>query len=69
MSIVIPILFFAVFLGLYVPRMTRGLWLLMAGWILLVLTYNYFKPLPVLSPTQKPAGMSRNTNDVAAKQV
>lgn len=69
MSIVLPIMFFAVCLGLYAPRMTLRLWLLMAGWILLVLLYSYFKPSPVLSSTQKPAGVSRNTDDFAANQT
>lgn len=43
MSIVLPIVFFAVGLGLYVKRMTPRLWALMACWIALVIAYNYFK--------------------------
>jgi hypothetical protein len=71
MSIVIPILFFAVFLGLFVPRMTFRWWLLLAGWILLILAYNYFKPSPIASPipTQTPEAVSRNTDDFAANQT
>jgi hypothetical protein len=43
MNIVIPIMVFSVLVGLFVPRMTRGWWFLLAGWILLILLYNYIK--------------------------
>ncbi len=43
MSIVLPIVFFAVGLGLYVRRMTPALWGLMTLWIALVIAFNYVK--------------------------
>lgn len=43
MSIVLPIIFFAVVLGLFVKRMTPRLWALLTLWIVLVIAYNYFK--------------------------
>ncbi len=43
MSIVLPIVFFAVGLGLFVRRMTPGLWGLMTLWIVLVIAFNYVK--------------------------
>ena len=52
MTIVLPILLFAVCLGLFVPRMTTGVWLLLAAWILLIILYNFFKPTVVPLPPQ-----------------
>ena len=50
MSLVMPILIFAIGLGLFVPRMRFRHWLLLAGWILLLLLYTYFKPTAVTIP-------------------
>jgi hypothetical protein len=36
-------MFAAVGIGLYAPRITYRTWILMAGWILLILLYNYLK--------------------------
>lgn len=43
MNIVLPIVFFAVIMGLSVKRMTPRLWLLMIAWIILVVAYRYIK--------------------------
>ena len=43
MNIVLPIIFFAVCLGLFVRRMTLAHWAILASWIALVIAYNYFK--------------------------
>jgi hypothetical protein len=43
MSIVLPIVFFAVGLGLFARRMTPRLWALMIAWIVIVIAYNYVK--------------------------
>ena len=43
MSIVLPILFFAVGLGLFVRRMTPVVWGALAFWIMLILLYNFLK--------------------------
>lgn len=44
MSIVLPIVFFSVCLGLFVPRFTPRHWIILAAWIAGVITYNFFKP-------------------------
>jgi hypothetical protein len=69
MSIVLPIMFFAVGLGLFVPRMTFRLWLLVAGWIVLVILYNYFKPTAVPLGSSPNSGSIRNTHDIALRQT
>jgi hypothetical protein len=43
MSIVLPIVFFAVGLGLFVTKMTARLWALLTVWIGLVITVAYLK--------------------------
>lgn len=43
MNIVLPILFFAVGIGLYAPRMTLRLWGAMVLWIVLVIGFYYVK--------------------------
>ena len=43
MNIVIPIMFLSVLIGLFVPRMNRGWWCLLAGFILLDLLYHFLK--------------------------
>lgn len=43
MTIVLPILFFAVVLGLFARRVTPRHWAALAGWIVLVVAYNYWK--------------------------
>lgn len=43
MNIVLPILFAAVLVGLFVRRITRGTYWAMAMFISLVIAYNYFK--------------------------
>ncbi len=43
MSIVLPIVFFAVGLGLFVRRMAPFHWGLMTLWIALVIAFNYVK--------------------------
>lgn len=43
MTIVLPIVFFAVGLGLSVRRMLPWHWGLLTLWIVLVLAYNYVK--------------------------
>ena len=43
MNIVLPIVFFAVVLGLFVKRMTPGVWALLTLWIVLVIAFNYFR--------------------------
>lgn len=68
MSIVIPIMFFAVGVGLFVPRMTRGWWILIGVWITLILIYNYFKPLPVAIPNQQRLGLLRNRDVLQNRQ-
>jgi len=66
MSIVLPIMFFAVLMGLFVPRMTRGWWLLLAAWITLILIYNYFKPTAV--PIPSGVGLIRSPYVLSAQQ-
>jgi general stress protein CsbA len=43
MNIVLPIVFFAVVMGLFVRRMTAGHWVGMAIWIMLVIGRAYLK--------------------------
>lgn len=43
MNIVLPILFAAVVVGLYVPRVTFRVWCALALWIVLVITFYYVK--------------------------
>lgn len=43
MSIVLPIVFFSVCLGLFVPRFAPRHWIILAAWIAGVLAYNFFK--------------------------
>lgn len=43
MSIVLPIVFFAVVMGLFVPRMTPKHWVGLAVWIMLVVAHAYIK--------------------------
>lgn len=42
MSLVLPILLAAVIVGLFARRITPAVWLLMAGWILAIISYHYF---------------------------
>jgi len=65
MSIVIPLMFLSVLMGLFVPRMNKGWWCLLAGAILLVLLYNYVKPpaVPVTS-----VGLLRKPHVLSARQ-
>ena len=44
MTIVLPILFFVVAVGLYAPRMTFRVWCVVALWIAMVIAFNYLKP-------------------------
>lgn len=66
MSIVVPIMFAAVLLGLFVPRMTKGWWYLLAGFILLVLLYNYLKPTVV--PAAAAVGLLRKSYAISVCQ-
>ena len=43
MNIVLPIMFAAVFLGLFVKRITRTHWIALASWISLIIAYQFFK--------------------------
>ncbi len=43
MNIVLPIMFFAACMGLFVRRITTAHWVGMACWICLVLAYYYVK--------------------------
>jgi hypothetical protein len=43
MTIVMPILFFVAAVGLFARRITSGHWFAIAGWIMLVIAYNYLK--------------------------
>lgn len=43
MNIVVPIVLFAVALGLFVKRMTPRLWALMICWILFITVHYYLK--------------------------
>ena len=43
MNTVLPIVFAAVVMGLWVKRMTFGHWLGLASWIMLVIAYTYHK--------------------------
>jgi len=43
MTIVMPILFFVAAVGLFSRRITPGHWFAVAGWIMLVIAYNYLK--------------------------
>ncbi len=43
MSIVLPIVFFSVVMGLWVRRMTPAHWLGLAAWIAVVIAYNFVK--------------------------
>jgi hypothetical protein len=43
MSIVLPIFFFAVCVGLFTRRMTPRVWYVMAFWIALVIAYHYLR--------------------------
>ncbi len=43
MSIVLPIVFASVALGLWVKRMTPWHWVGLAAWIVLVIAYNFVK--------------------------
>jgi hypothetical protein len=43
MSIVLPIVFFAVGLGLFANKMSARLWALLAVWIVLVIAVAYLK--------------------------
>ncbi len=43
MTIVLPILFMAVAVGLFVPRVTPRVWFGLVLWICLVIAVNYFK--------------------------
>ena len=63
-SIVLPIVFFAVGMGLSVRRMTPRLWALLVAWIALVIAYNYVKPQAVTAAGGAPgaaAGSDRRT--------
>ncbi len=55
MSIILPILFAVVGVGLFAPRMTARWWIFLACWILFVLVYNYLKPPPVPAPVSAAA--------------
>jgi len=43
MTIILPILLFAVGVGLFVKQMTPRVWFVMIIWIMLVIAWNYFK--------------------------
>ena len=43
MSIVLPIVFLAVGVGLFAHRITPRVWALLTVWIMLVIALNYFK--------------------------
>ncbi len=43
MSIVLPIVFFAVAMGLFIRRMTPLSWSLLVAWIAAIIAYNFFK--------------------------
>ena len=66
MSIVLPIMFFAVLMGLFVPRITRGWWLVLAAWIILILLYNFFKPTAV--PISPGVGLIRRPYVLSSQQ-
>ena len=68
MTLIMPILLFAICLGLFVPRMTTRWWFVLAGWILLVMLYNYVKPTAVPIPDQ-PVGYFRSVYDVHSRQT
>lgn len=41
MTIVLPIIFFAVCLGLFAKRITTTHWIALAGWISLIIAYQF----------------------------
>ena len=43
MNIILPILFFAVVMGLFVRQMTAKHWVGLAAWIMLVVAHAYLK--------------------------
>lgn len=43
MTIVLPILFMAVGIGLYARRITAGTWVFLGVWIMAVILYQFFK--------------------------
>jgi len=43
MNLVLSILFFALVVGLFVPRTTPRVWVVVAVWILLIIFYNLRK--------------------------
>lgn len=45
MKLILPILFFALFIGLFVRRMTPLVWGGVALWVLLFITRAYFRPI------------------------
>ncbi len=43
MTIVLPIVFFAACLGLFARRITQAHWIALAGWISLIIAWQFFK--------------------------
>lgn len=43
MTIVMPILFFVAAVGLFSRKITAGHWFAIAGWIMLVIAFNFLK--------------------------
>ncbi|MGI4789054.1 MAG: hypothetical protein ACRYFS_09415 [Janthinobacterium lividum] len=43
MTIVLPIVFFAVCVGLFAKRITNAHWITLACWISLIIAYHFFK--------------------------